>query len=89
MLPVFFHGQNSRAFQIASHLSYPMRLAMIFHETRRLMGRALPMEVGAPVPSDALRALPKGEVAAELRRCVMRLGGVSDEVFVWPAHVKW
>jgi len=89
VLPVFFHGQNSRAFQIASHLSYPLRLAMIFHETRRLMGRRLPMELGAPLSSEVLRALPKGEVAAELRRRVMRLGGLSDEVFVWPAHVKW
>lgn len=89
VLPVFFHGQNSRLFQMASHLSYPLRLAMIFHETRRLMGRRLGMEIGAPVSSGTLRALPKGEVAAELRRRVMRLGGVSDEVFVWPAHVKW
>lgn len=89
VLPVFFHGQNSRAFQIASHLSYPLRLAMIFHETRRLMGKCLPMEVGAPLSSDELRSLPKGEVAAELRRRVMRLGRMSDEVFVWPAHVTW
>lgn len=89
VLPIFFHGQNSRLFQMASHLSYPMRLAMIFHETRRLMGRRLEMEIGAPVSSGALRALPKGEVAAKLRHSVMRLGGVSDEVFVWPAHVKW
>ena len=89
VLPVFFHGQNSRLFQMASHLSYPMRLAMIFHETRRLMGRRLGMEIGAPVSSDALRVLPKGEVAAELRRHVMRLGGMTDEVFVWPTRVKW
>lgn len=89
VLPVFFHGQNSRAFQIASHLSYPMRIAMIFHETRRLMGRPLPMEVGKPISSDMLSTLPKGEVAAELRRRVMQLGGLSDEVFVWPSHVRW
>ena len=89
VLPVFFHGKNSRLFQIASHLSYPLRVAMIFHETRRLMGRRLPAEVGAPVSAEVLRALPKGEVAAALRRDVMRLGGQSDEVFVWPSHVTW
>lgn len=49
----------------------------------------LGMEIGAPVSAGELRALPKAEVAAELRRRVMRLGGVSDEVFVWPSHVKW
>lgn len=89
VLPVFFHGQNSRLFQIASHLSYPLRLAMIFHETRRLMGQRLGMEIGAPLSSATLRALPKADIAPDLRRRVMRLGGRSDEVFVWPAHVTW
>jgi putative hemolysin len=89
VLPVYFPGQNSRLFQIASHLSYPLRLAMIFHETRRLMGRALEMRIGAPVASSALRALGRDEIAPELRRQTMRLGGVSDERFIWPAHVKW
>lgn len=89
VLPVFFHGQNSRLFQIASHLSYPLRLAMIFHETRRLMGQRLAMEIGAPVSSDTLRALSKADVAGSLRRRVMHLGGMPDDVFVWPAHVKW
>ncbi len=88
-LPVFFGGQNSRLFQIASHLSYPLRIAMIFHETRRLMGRPLAMSIGAPVAADTLRALPKEAVAPELRRITMALGGLSDETFVWPAHVKW
>jgi hypothetical protein len=62
---------------------------MIFHETRRLMGRALEMRIGAPVASSALRALGRDEIAPELRRQTMRLGGVSDERFIWPAHVKW
>lgn len=89
VLPVFFHGQNSRLFQMASHLSYPLRLAMIFHETRRLMGRRLEMEVGAPLPGAALRDLPKAEQSAALRRRVMRLGGTTDEVFVWPSYLRW
>jgi putative hemolysin len=89
VLPVFFHGQNSRLFQIASHLSYPLRVALVFHETRRLMGQRLGMEIGLPVSAEDLRALPKPEIATELRRRVMRLGGASDEVFVWPSHVTW
>ena len=88
-LPVYFHGQNSRLFQMASHLSYPLRIAMIFHETRRLMGRTLDMQIGLPATEADLRALPKAAVAAELRQRVMRMGGVSDEVFVWPSHVTW
>lgn len=88
-LPVFFGGQNSRLFQIASHLSYPLRVALVFHETRRLMGRRLQMRIGTPVSAETLRALPKADVASELRRRTMRLGGLADETFIWPAHVKW
>lgn len=88
-LPVFFGGQNSRLFQIASHLSYPLRVALVFHETRRMMGRRLSMRIGRPIASETLRSLPKEAVAPELRRITMRLGGMGDETFVWPAHVKW
>lgn len=88
-LPVWFGGQNSRLFQIASHLSYPLRVAMIFHETRRLMGRPLDMRIGAPVAAETLLALPKAEVAPHLRRLTMRMGGQPDDTFIWPAHVKW
>lgn len=88
-LPVFFGGQNSRLFQIASHLSYPLRVALVFHETRRLMGRRIAMRIGTPIRDDTLRGLPKEAVAPELRRITMRLGGIGDETFLWPAHVKW
>ncbi|MBC2836878.1 lysophospholipid acyltransferase family protein [Paragemmobacter straminiformis] len=88
-LPVHFAGQNSRLFQIASHLSYPLRVALVFHETRRLAARALRMTIGAPVTAAELAALPKEAIAAELRRRTMQLGGQRDETFLWPAHVKW
>lgn len=88
-LPVHFGGRNSRLFQIASHLSYPLRVALVFHETRRLCGKPLPMTIGAPVTAAELSSLPKEAVAADLRRRTMALGGMGDEVFHWPAHVKW
>ena len=47
------------------------------------------MRIGAPVAAADLLALPKADVAAELRRRTMALGGTGDEVFVWPSHVKW
>lgn len=88
-LPVFFGGQNSRLFHIASHLSYPLRVALVFHETRRLMGRHIDMRIGSPIRYDTLRNLPKDAVAFELRRITMGLGGIGDGTFVWPPHVKW
>lgn len=88
-LPVHFAGQNSRLFQIASHLSYPLRIALVFHETRRLGAKPLAMTIGAPVSAAELQALPKEAIAPELRRRTMDLGGQRDETFLWPAHVKW
>jgi putative hemolysin len=92
-LPIHFSGQNSRLFQVASHTSYPLRIALIFHETRRLMQRPIDISVGAPVSADELRLLPKEAVVANLRRRTMDLAVPSlpdpDEHYVWPAHIRW
>jgi putative hemolysin len=92
-LPVHFAGQNSRLFQIASHLSYPLRVALIFHETRRRMGHPLRLTVGAPMDAAALDQVSRSDIASHLRRKTMALAGAQDcdpdEVFLWPAHVKW
>lgn len=96
-LPVHFSGQNSRLFQIASHLSYPLRVALIFHETRRRMGMSLRLTVGAPISCSDLDRLARTDIANHLRRQTMGLAGSEtgdrntdlDEVFIWPSHVKW
>jgi putative hemolysin len=92
-LPVHFSGQNSRLFQIASHMSYPLRVALIFHETRRRMGQGLGLTLGKPVTAEELAGLPRDRVSAALRRLTMDLAARPyedpDEVFLWPAHVKW
>jgi len=92
-LPVHFSGQNSRLFQIASHLSYPLRVALIFHETRRRMGRPLRLTVGAPIAQADLGQIEQKEIARHLRRKTMALADAPDlnpdEVFIWPSHVKW
>lgn len=92
-VPVHFAGQNSRLFQAASHFSYPLRVALIFHETRRRMGRPLALTIGAPITAETLRALDKAAIAPYLRRRTMELAGPDqgdpDEVFLWPTRVKW
>jgi putative hemolysin len=88
-LPVFFSGQNSRLFQMASHISYPLRVALIFNETRRLMGRRLAMRIGAPLSADHLQNLPKSDIVPTLRKATMALRGGADDVFLWPKHVTW
>lgn len=92
-LPVHFGGQNSRLFQIASHTSYPLRVALIFHETRRRMGRPVDLRVGAPIAATDLASLDRDQIAADLRRRCMALAVPAlmdpDETYIWPRHIKW
>lgn len=92
-VPVHVAGQNSRLFQIASHLSYPLRAALIFRETCRRMGRPIRLTIGAPVHSPDLAGLGRDAAAADLRRRCMALAGPGmthpDEAFVWPSYIRW
>ena len=45
--PVFFAGQNSRLFQVASHLSMTLRLSLIFKEVHDRIGSEVHVRVGA------------------------------------------
>jgi putative hemolysin len=78
VVPVFFAGQNSRLFQIASHLSQTVRLSLLLHEVRNKIGSEVEVRIGAPVPYAALSHLPdrKGLVAY-LRRATYELGASS------------
>jgi putative hemolysin len=92
-LPVHFAGQNSRLFQVASHTSYPLRVALIFHETRRRIGQPVEMRLGDPVRAEDLALLDRDQVAGDLRRRCMALASPAlrnpDETYVWPRHIKW
>lgn len=92
-VPIHFAGQNSRLFQIASHTSYPLRVALIFHETRRRRGRPLDLALGKPILASELSGLDRQAVTDFLRRQTMTLADPAlpdpDEVFSWPARVKW
>lgn len=92
-VPVHFAGQNSRWFQAASHFSYPLRVALIFHETRRRMGLPVGMTIGAAIFAEELRAMDRGDIAAFLRRRTVALAGPQgpdpDNLFIWPKRVKW
>lgn len=68
VVPVCFEGQNSRAFQIASHLSASLRLALIFHEVASRIGSTIRVAIGAPIPCPALNGIgDRAAVAAELK----------------------
>lgn len=69
VVPLFFEGQNSRVFQIASHLSLTLRLALIFHEVNSRIGASLKVAVGAPIFWPELARLGNRQaVMVQLRR---------------------
>jgi putative hemolysin len=57
VVPIWFGGQNSRLFQIASHVSATLRLSLIFHEVKARIGTRLPVVVGAPIPFATLESI--------------------------------
>ena len=57
VVPVYFHGRNSRKFHIASHIAEPLRSALLIHEARNKFGKTLRVEVGDPIPWDAMQSL--------------------------------
>ena len=79
VVPVFFVGQNSRLFQLASHLSLTLRLSLVFRETARRIGSRLKVRVGAPIPfSEIAHIEDRAELVAELRKRTFGLARSED-----------
>jgi putative hemolysin len=79
VVPVFFTGQNSRLFQIASHISLTLRLSLVFRETARRIGSDLGVRIGKPTPFEDLAHLSNREdLMLELRRRTFGLAQPED-----------
>lgn len=68
VVPIWFGGQNSRIFQIASHLSLTLRLSLIFHEVKTRIGTILPVMVGEPLPFEQLAHWKERQELADFLR---------------------
>jgi putative hemolysin len=55
--PVFFAGQNSRLFQLASHVSMTLRLSLLFKEVHDRIGSEVHVRIGDVVPFDRLATI--------------------------------
>ena len=79
VVPVFFVGQNSRLFQLASHLSLTLRLSLVFRETARRIGSRLKVRVGEPIPFDEIAHIEdRAELVRELRKRTFGLARPED-----------
>ncbi|MEM8876420.1 MAG: lysophospholipid acyltransferase family protein [Pseudomonadota bacterium] len=85
VVPVYFSGQNSRMFQLASHMSQTLRLSLMFRETARRIGTRLDVAVGEPIPYDALAHLNnRADMLDVLRRSVFSMA--PDNGIDWMMH---
>lgn len=57
VVPVFFAGQNSRLFQLASHLHSNLRLGLLIKEFRARLDEPVDVVIGEPLPASELAAL--------------------------------
>jgi len=69
VVPVWFEGSNSRLFQLASHVSPTLRLALLIREFRRRVDRPVRLAIGQPIARDRLAAFgPNGKEMMDFLR---------------------
>lgn len=54
VVPFYFYGQNSRLFQLASHMSLTLRYSLFLHEVRNKMGKPIKIKIGDPISYDEI-----------------------------------
>ena len=57
VVPIYFDGHNSRLFQLASHLNYTLRMALLIREFGARVDAPVRLAVGDPIPPQALAPL--------------------------------
>lgn len=82
VVPIHFAGQNSRLFQIASHLSLTLRLSLIFREVKNRIGTELLVGIGEPIPFETMAPLDRQGLIDMLRRRTYALGQAASRAAV-------
>src|SRR5258706_10615957 len=78
--PVYFAGQNSRLFQLASHVSMTLRLSLLFKEVHDRIGTDIHVSIGELIPSERLAGInDRQSVMDVLKRITYSLGGAVPE----------
>jgi putative hemolysin len=79
VVPFFFPGQNSWAFQVASHVSATLRMALLFREVKNRIGTVLPVTIGDPIPFSELAQITDRQALIDhLRGVTYALAGRDE-----------
>ena len=76
VLPVFFPGRNSRAYQVAAQISATLRQSLLLFEIKHALGHPQRPHIGPPISQDELQKLAKSprDLVACLREITLDLG---------------
>ncbi|OKL45207.1 lysophospholipid acyltransferase family protein [Pseudovibrio exalbescens] len=75
VVPMYFEGQNSPLFHMASRFSLTLRLSLLIREFRRIVGSHISIRVGDEIPYEELKAFSnQKEVIDHLQERVLALG---------------
>lgn len=78
--PVYFAGQNSRLFQLASHVSMTLRLSLLFKEVHDRIGSEIHVRIGELVPYERLAGINDRQSFMDLlKNITYSLGGDMPE----------
>ena len=80
IVPIYFYGQNSRLFHLASHISETLRSALLFHEVRRRINSSVPLIIGDPIEFNSLeKNITNDELSNYLRSLTYKLNPIYKE----------
>ena len=73
VLPIYFDGQNSAAFQIASHIHPNIRLALLLNELRRKRKKSLDFVIGDLIHPEEIASIPRDGLLQFLKQKTFEL----------------
>lgn len=76
VIPLYFHGQNSRIFHLASSLHMNFRMALFLNEVRNKIGKTIKVTIGDPLHYSEMKDMKNRQQLLDfLRKHVMEMGG--------------
>ncbi len=79
VVPIYFHGQNSRLFQFVSKFSMNLRLGLLLHEIMNKRGKTIKIEIGDPIPYSEMEAYPDRQDLIDFLKARTMALGEKDE----------
>ena len=73
VLPIFFYGQNSTSFQLASHIHSNIRLALLLNELDKMKRKTLQFYIGQLISQEELSSIPRTELLPFLKARTLSL----------------